>query len=452
MSKFVRSSKYRHVFGQPYKKEDCFDEVRITRNAHDGNFCAANEKYVAVVVEASGGGAFLVYPKGSSGKCTPDTPRVTGHKGAVFDVAWNPFNPNMIASCSEDCTVKVWMIPEGGLQENMEVPALTLNGHQKKVGNVYWHPTCENVLFSLGYDLTLRAWDVSTGEQINSYIGHKDSIYSLSFNEDGSKFVTTCKDTKIRMYNSATAELLFEKECHQGFKANRAVWLLGHNKIFTVGSNKRSTREYYIYDAENLAKLNETTIDSASGTFMAFFDPDCSLLYLAAKGEGKISYYEVTNEAPYVFPLSAYTSNGPQRGLGFSPKYACNVGACEIGLFYKLHPTNLVEPISMIVPRKSDLFQDDIFPDTGGVTATGGVAEFKAGNFKKLEKISLATAFVPSASTYVAPKIEEKPASVVDNPKTPKEYEEAYHILRAEVDKLKRELATKEVELLKLRN
>jgi len=40
---------------------------------------------------------------------------VAGHKGPVLDVAFCPHNDNVIASGSEDCCVKVWQIPDGGL-------------------------------------------------------------------------------------------------------------------------------------------------------------------------------------------------------------------------------------------------------------------------------------------------------------------------------------------------
>ena len=43
-----------------------------------------------------------------------------GHKGPVLDVQWNPFNDNEIASCSEDCTVMLWNIPDGGISQNLE--------------------------------------------------------------------------------------------------------------------------------------------------------------------------------------------------------------------------------------------------------------------------------------------------------------------------------------------
>ena len=59
---FVRSSKFRHVFGTAPKKEFCYDNIRITKNSWDSPFCAANPKFVAVVTEASGGGSFLVLP------------------------------------------------------------------------------------------------------------------------------------------------------------------------------------------------------------------------------------------------------------------------------------------------------------------------------------------------------------------------------------------------------
>jgi coronin-2 len=58
----VRSSKFRHVYGSPSRREELYDNIPITRNAHDSNFCAANPKFVAIVTEVAGGGAFVVLP------------------------------------------------------------------------------------------------------------------------------------------------------------------------------------------------------------------------------------------------------------------------------------------------------------------------------------------------------------------------------------------------------
>ena len=52
-----------------------------------------------------------------------------------MDLAWNPFDDNMIASSSEDCTVKIWEIPDGGLTENLT---------ESKLVCCFWSPpsTC----------------------------------------------------------------------------------------------------------------------------------------------------------------------------------------------------------------------------------------------------------------------------------------------------------------------
>ena len=58
----VRTSKFRHVFGTPLKREKCYDNIRITKSPNDSNMCAVNGKFLAVVLESQGGGAFFVAP------------------------------------------------------------------------------------------------------------------------------------------------------------------------------------------------------------------------------------------------------------------------------------------------------------------------------------------------------------------------------------------------------
>jgi len=60
VSRVVRQSKFRHVFGKAEKRDQGYDGIRISKSSWDSTFCAVNPKYVAVIVEAAGGGAFLV--------------------------------------------------------------------------------------------------------------------------------------------------------------------------------------------------------------------------------------------------------------------------------------------------------------------------------------------------------------------------------------------------------
>jgi len=62
MSRVVRSSKYRHVFGEAFKKEECYDGIKLSSTAWDTNYITANTKYFGVIWEAAGGGSFGVIP------------------------------------------------------------------------------------------------------------------------------------------------------------------------------------------------------------------------------------------------------------------------------------------------------------------------------------------------------------------------------------------------------
>lgn len=92
----------------------------------------------------------------------------------------------MIASASEDCTVKIWKIPEFGLEKTSNEALLTLNGHERKVVTANFNPVVSNVLASASTDLTVRIWEIEIGEEMMSVKGHKDYIYWLDWNYEGS--------------------------------------------------------------------------------------------------------------------------------------------------------------------------------------------------------------------------------------------------------------------------
>ena len=193
----VRTSKFRHIFGTNNKRENCYDNIRVSKSSWDSTFCSVNPKFVAVIVESGGGGAFLVIPITKVGRMSPEVPLVAGHKGPVLDIAWCPHNDNVIASASEDCTVKVWQIPDGGITRTVTESVVDLVKHQRRVGIVLWHPSAQNILLSCGSDNQVVIWNVGTGESLLIF-SLPEMVYSGCWNWDGSEVIFTCKDRKIR--------------------------------------------------------------------------------------------------------------------------------------------------------------------------------------------------------------------------------------------------------------
>jgi len=437
MSKVVRSSKYRHVFGTVAKKEDCYDDLRITRTAWDSNYICANPKFFAVIYEAGGGGAVGVIPWSMKGKVKADVPLIAGHKGAVLDIDFNPFNDNLLATASEDCTAKIWGIPEGGLTKTMTDPLQTLNGHRRKVGNILFNQVANNILATSSADFSVKVWDIEKGKDVCSVDGqHTDIIQSIDWNTNGSLLASTCKDKKVRVIDPRANQVVADAEAHQGVKGSRVIWL--GNKLFTVGFSKTSEREYAIWDPKDLSKpLSRQTLDTSSGLIMPFYDRDVNVLYLAGKGDGNIRYFEVVDEAPYLHFLSEFKSSTPQRGMAMLPKRGVNVSECEITRMLKIG-TKLMEPISFCVPRKSDLFQADIFPDCFAGEPALSAEQWLAGENAEPKTASLEGGFVKKEKSVefnpVAQK-EEKPLSEKE--------------LKDEVEKLKNRVSYLEAEIIK---
>ncbi|XP_028626726.1 coronin-1B [Grammomys surdaster] len=395
--KVVRQSKFRHVFGQPVKNDQCYEDIRVSRVTWDSTFCAVNPKFLAVIVEASGGGAFMVLPLNKTGRIDKAYPTVCGHTGPVLDIDWCPHNDEVIASGSEDCTVMVWQIPENGLTSPLTEPVVVLEGHTKRVGIITWHPTARNVLLSAGCDNVVLIWNVGTAEELYRLDSlHPDLIYNVSWNHNGSLFCSACKDKSVRVIDPRRGTLVAEREkAHEGARPMRAIFL-ADGKVFTTGFSRMSERQLALWDPENLEEpMALQELDSSNGALLPFYDPDTSVVYVCGKGDSSIRYFEITDEPPYIHFLNTFTSKEPQRGMGSMPKRGLEVSKCEIARFYKLHERKC-EPIVMTVPRKSDLFQDDLYPDTAGPEAALEAEDWVSGQDADPILISLREAYVPS--------------------------------------------------------
>uniref|UniRef100_A0A8C6XN67 Coronin n=1 Tax=Naja naja TaxID=35670 RepID=A0A8C6XN67_NAJNA len=249
----VRQSKFRHVFGQPVKADQMYEDIRVSKVTWDSSFCAVNPKFLAIIVESGGGGAFMVLPLSKTGRVDKNVPLVTGHTAPVLDIDWCPHNDNVIASASEDTTIMVWQIPDFLPLRNLTEPVVTLEGHSKRVGILTWHPTARNVLLSAGGDNAIILWNVGTGEALITLDDlHTDVIYNVCWNRNGSQIVTTCKDKHLRIIDPR--QHLVTLRPHEGARPIRAIFL-ADGRVFTTGFSKMSERQLALWDLVRLALL-----------------------------------------------------------------------------------------------------------------------------------------------------------------------------------------------------
>ncbi|KUJ07225.1 DUF1900-domain-containing protein [Mollisia scopiformis] len=405
--RFVRASKYRHVFGKPTRKEACYDNLHISRNAWDTNLVKANPEYLAVNWEASGGGAFAVIPVNEKGRLPEQIPLFRGHTAPVLDTDWSPFNDRLIASGSDDGKVFIWQVPQGftlysDAEEPQDVaPVSKLTGHSRKVGQVLFNPAAENILASASGDYTIKLWDVGTSKS-HLTLKHGDIVQSLSWSANGSMLVTTSRDKKLRIWDVRQERPAHEVPGHTGAKNSRVVWMGEHNRVATTGFSKMSDRQMALWDVGSPAEPigGFAVLDSISGVCMPFWDDGTQCLYLAGKGDGNIRYFEYENDK-FEF-LSEYKSADPQRGIAFVPRRGINVHENEVMRAYKTVNDSYIEPISFTVPRRAEVFQSDIYPPAIGLKPAMSAEEWLGGKDGIPAKIDLESVYEGNAPVEVA--------------------------------------------------
>ena len=379
---FVRASKYRHVNGDPAKSEKQFTgfKASIVPN-QDGDGISANTKFFAVTT--GGGGAPLIVwsLKGPDYKLPTSYKFINVHTLKLMDWRFNPFIDNCIATGGEDCKVCITVFPEEGLTETISEAAASLGGHQKKVVALEWNPTSNNVLASAGYDHAVKVWDVSQQQCVLSR-NATEVPCGLAWNSHGSLLGVVAKDKSASIFDPRTDGEVARFSPHAGTKSSRINFADNRGQIITCGFTTTSVREIKVWDPRNIEKpVGKLDIDQAAGQMITMYDPDTSMLYVTGKGDAGIKFYELTGADEQIYFLNEFRSTEAHKGLCFIPKIGCNPQTCEIAVGLRLMKESII-PTSFQVPRKSDVFQEDIFPDAYAGIPSQEAADFFAGKNK----------------------------------------------------------------------
>jgi len=115
------------------------------------------------------------------------------------------------------------------------------------------------------------------------------------------------------------------------------------------------------------------------------------VFFIGKKGGAQVHYYEMVpknNKGKMMHSLSYFGGKTGVKGMCFLPKRVCNVTDCEIARSFHLYSDHIA-PVSYSVPRKSKLFQIDIFPDTYAGQPSMSAADWASGENKPPVKMSM---------------------------------------------------------------
>jgi coronin-1B/1C/6 len=217
-------------------------------------------------------------------------------------------------------------------------------------------------------------------------------------------------------------------EAFSGTKEASFLFADNHGLIMGVGHNARNTRQLKLFDPKKLdaGAIHTTDETQTAGALLPFWSEDNNILYTAGRGDATVRYWELANKEFHA--LSLFKDNKAHKGVAFAPKRACNIKKCEIARCIRVmgeSPT--LHIVNFLVPRKSDLFQADLYPETYAGVATMSTADFKEGNDKQPSKMSLKPGDAPV----------ERPKAEFVAKRSAEDYEKEIAQLKAEIERLK---------------
>lgn len=110
--------------------------------------------------KCAGGGVIAVVKAFDYKRFEADIPLIKGHGGPINDFEFSPFNDSLLATASDDGSIKFWIIPEEGIiKDRLECDA-ELRGHSRKLIFSKFHPCADNTMASSSADMSVRIWDI----------------------------------------------------------------------------------------------------------------------------------------------------------------------------------------------------------------------------------------------------------------------------------------------------
>ncbi|KAF2830608.1 WD repeat-containing protein pop1 [Ophiobolus disseminans] len=158
----------------------------------------------------------------------------------------------LIITGSRDSTLRVWKLPKPGDRSIMQTGAASndhdnpyfiraLTGHHHSVRAIAAHG---DTLVSGSYDCTVRVWKISTGEVQQRLQGHSQKVYSVVLDHARNRCISGSMDNMVKVWSLETGACLFTLEGHTSLVG---LLDLSHGRLVSAAAD--STLR--IWDPEN---------------------------------------------------------------------------------------------------------------------------------------------------------------------------------------------------------
>ncbi len=170
------------------------------------------------------------------------------HTEAVWATAISA-DGQVLASGSEDNTIKVWNVRTGQLQR-------TLSGHQDTVRSLAMSAD-GRILASGSGDTKIKLWDLPSGKLIETFSGHSSPLWSVAIVRDGKTLISASEDGSINIWNLRTGSVKTIESAHSDRIFSVAI--SPDEQAFATGSKDKTIKLWQLSTGKLIRTINGHT-------------------------------------------------------------------------------------------------------------------------------------------------------------------------------------------------
>ena len=357
-----RTSKYKSIIGE--EKVNKFTNINLVSEVTEGKLIACNGSFIAASWNGTVGSVAVFnthFPSNIKFNC----PVLKGHKNSVFDLEFSPLKDTLLATASDDATVKLWEIPPEGLTQNLNEDLLTYKGHTRRVSFVKFNPVAADVIASASTDYSLQVWNSVKGE-LYSKVDFGDLPTSLDWNPIGSLVGVTNKKKMINIFDPREKKSSFVIQIYESPRSPKFTWV-GENTFVTTGFSKQNVKELKLWDIRKVeeepkqqGQVQKIVIDNLLTVATPLYDHESKLLFTSGKGELSIHCYDLNDSI--IYQNNDYKSNTPALSLNMFERRVLDYNKCEIDRFLHYNSKKELSFISFYIARKNPEYEPELYP------------------------------------------------------------------------------------------
>ncbi|KAL4233325.1 pre-mRNA-processing factor 17 [Mactra antiquata] len=248
-----------------------------------------------------------------------------GHTKGVAQIRWFPNSAHLLLSASMDSKIKIWEV------YNDRRCIRTYLGHKQAVRDITFNNDGTEFI-SCGYDRYCKLWDTETGECKSRFTSRKVA-YCVKYHPEEDKqhlFVAGTSDKKIICWDTRSGEIVQEYDRHLG--AVNSITFVDQNRRFVSTSDDKSLRVWewdipvdFKYIADPSMHSMPAVKLSPNGKWLA-----CQSM------DNKICVFNVLNRFKYIRKkvFTGHMVAGYACGLDFSPEMTYLISGDADGKLY----------------------------------------------------------------------------------------------------------------------